>query len=55
MNEKVWHEIFKDYVACYEAIETLTKHSIFDEEEKEVHEHNLLHAIIETMRSEVEE
>lgn len=51
---EVWKSIFEEYVQCYEAIETLWRNSIFDDEEKEVHEHNLLHGIIETMRSEIE-
>lgn len=56
MNEKVWHEIFKKYIECYKAIQTLAKNGIIDcEEEKAVHEHNLLWQIIEDMRIEVEE
>lgn len=54
MNEKSWHKIFKQYIECYTAIQTLEKNGIFDEEEKAVHEHNLLFQIIETMKSEIE-
>lgn len=50
---EVWRNIFKQYVKCYVAIQTLYEHGIFDEEERAAHEHNLLHEIIETMRSEV--
>lgn len=53
MNE-VWKRIFKEYVDSYEAIQTLERNSIFDEEEKAVHEHNLLFGIIETMKQETE-
>lgn len=52
MNE-AWKNIFKKHVDCYEAIETLSENAIFDEEEKAVHEHNLLWQIIEDMRSEL--
>lgn len=52
---EVWMNIFKEYIACYEAIQLLARKGIFDEEEKAVHEHNLLFEIIETMRSEIEE
>lgn len=54
MNE-VWKSIFKKYIDCYNSIEILAQNGIFDEEEKNVHEHNLLFEIIETMRSEVED
>lgn len=53
MNE-VWNRIFKRYIKCYEAIEVLAMEGIIDEEEKSVHEHNLLFNIIETMKTEVE-
>lgn len=53
MNE-VWKRIFKDYIACFEAVQLLHYKDIFDEEEKAVHEHNLLFNIIETMRTEIE-
>lgn len=52
---EVWKRIFARYIRSYESIELLAKEEIFDEEEKAVHEHNLLFQIIQTMRSEVEE
>ena len=54
MNEEQ-KRILKEYIKCYESIQTLHRNSIFDDEEKEVHEHNLLFSIIETMKIEVEE
>lgn len=50
----IWKQIFEEYVKCYEAIQILARKGIFDEEEKAVHEHNLLYEIIETMKQEVE-
>ena len=50
----VWKDIFKEKIKCYEAIQLLEKNGIFDEEEKVVHEHNLLFEIIVTMKTEVE-
>lgn len=52
---EVWKSIFEKYIKCYEAIETLHMNGILDEEEKAVHEHNLLFNIVETMKTEVEE
>lgn len=52
MNE-VWKNIFKEYIESYEAIQTLERNSIFDDEEKTVHEHNLLFNIIEIMKDEL--
>lgn len=54
MNES-WKKALKKYIACYEAIQLLEHEDIFDEEEKSVHEHNLLFNIVEAFRSEVEE
>lgn len=54
MNE-AWKRIFKEYISSYNAIQTLTRNDLFDEEEKAVHEHNLLFNIIQTMKMEVEE
>lgn len=45
--------IFNKYLKCYEAIQVLHDNGILDEEEKAVHEHNLLHSIIVMMDSEV--
>ena len=47
--------IFEKHIDSYNAIQILHENGIFDEEEKAVHEHNLLHKIIETMESEVDE
>ena len=52
MNE-VWKRIFKEKIECYQSILILFDQGIFDEEEKNVFEHNLLHSIIETMKSEI--
>ena len=46
---------YKKYINSYKAIQTLYENGILDEEEKAVHEHNLLHNIIVTMESEVDE
>ena len=46
---------YKKHIDSYKAIQTLYENGILDEEEKAVHEHNLLHNIIVTMESEVEE
>lgn len=51
---EVWKRIFKDNIDCYRSIQILAKRGIFDEEEKAIHEHNLLFDIIETMKSELE-
>ena len=53
--DKVWKGIFREYVECYQAIQTLSKNGILGDEEKAVHEHNLLFNLVETMKSEVEE
>ena len=47
--------VFKQCIKCYEGIEVLAFNNIFDDEEKAVHEHNLLHNIIEVMKTEVAE
>lgn len=52
---EVWKSIFKKYVEGYKAIQHLESLGIIDEEEKAVHEHNLLFQIIDTMQSEIEE
>ena len=45
--------IFAKYLKCYKAIQVLHDNGIFDEEEKSVHEHNLLHSIMIMVESEV--
>lgn len=52
MNEAI-ENFFKKSIKSYEAIETLSYNGLFDEEEKHVHEHNLLFGIIDMMRSEL--
>lgn len=52
---EVWKAIFRKYIDSYKAIQTLHENGIMDEEEKAVNEHNLLHNIMVTMESEVEE
>ena len=54
MNE-AWKRISKKYIECYEAINTLERADIFDEEEAMIHKGNLLKKIVEDFRSEVEE
>lgn len=46
-------DVFKEYIAGFEGIQVLARIGVFDEEEKAIHEHNLLFNIIDTMRSEV--
>ena len=53
--QKIWNKIFVDYIACYEAIKTLEKNHLMDDEEVLVYKANLLKDIIETIMSEVEE
>ena len=53
--DPVWRNIFRKYIDSYKAIQTLHENGILDEEEKAVHEHNLLYNIMVTMESEVEE
>lgn len=52
MNEAI-ENFFEKSIKSYEAIETLSHNGLFDEEEKTVHEHNLLFGIIDMMRSEL--
>lgn len=54
MNE-AWRMIAKQYIDCYNAIQTLAMYGIIDEEEKTVHEHNLLHEIVGAFEGELEE
>ena len=51
---ETWKNIFRQNIKCYEAIQTLHEYGFLDEEEKAVHEHNLLFDIIETMLSEID-
>ena len=52
MNDML-KNIFAKYLKCYEAIQILHDNGIFNEEEKSVHEHNLLHSIMIMVESEV--
>ena len=54
MNEKVWHEIFKKYIECYEAIKTLKCHHVIDDDLETELETSLLEDIVYTFKSEVE-
>lgn len=53
MNE-VWHDIFKKYIDCYEAVQTLKKHLVIDDDFYQEIRSDLLEDIIETFKSEVE-
>lgn len=55
MNEKVWHEIFKNYIADFHAIDRLQVDGIVDDEYVAILKNKLLVDIIVTMQSEVEE
>ena len=52
MND-ILKSIFTKYLKCYEAIKVLSDNGMFDEEEKAVHEHNLLHSMMLMVESEV--
>ncbi len=56
MNEKVWHDIFKDWIKANEAIYTLYRNDVITEWDKANELRcKLLDEIIETVKSEVEE
>lgn len=54
MNEKLWHDIFKKYVGCYDAIAKLQEYDIAESETTDQLYFNLLEDIITTFKSEVE-
>lgn len=54
MNEKLWREIFKKYIDCYEATQTLKKHLVIDDDFYQEIRGDLLDEIVETFKSEVE-
>ena len=54
MNEKIWHEIFKKYIDCYEATQTLKKHFVIDDDLEQEMKVQLLGDIIATFKGEVE-
>ena len=51
----VWKKIFKDYIECNNAIQTLAKNGIVDADKSLELYSILLHDIIETMKSEVKD
>lgn len=54
MNEKAWHDIFKKYIKCYEAVETIKKYFDIDDDYYQELISYLLEDIIVTFKSEVE-
>jgi len=54
MNEKVWHEIFKKHIECYEATQTLKMHLVIDDDLQQEIKVDLLDEIIATFKGEVE-
>ena len=54
MNEKVWKNIFKKYIQCYESIECLRDNHIIEPDDSIELKRNLLDDIIETFKQEVE-
>lgn len=56
MNEKVWHDIMKEYIQSYECIKFLHDKGVLDYEDEYLKLlTNLLDSIIATFESEVEE
>lgn len=53
--DNTWRNIFRDFIACYAAIETLEKNGVIKDDEVESHKYQLLDNIIEAMKNEVEE
>lgn len=51
----VWKRIFNNYIASYNAIDTLELNGITEDDETNAMRLKLLDEIIETMKSEVEE
>ena len=54
MNEQVWNKTFRKYIECYEAVQTLKKHLVIDDDFYQEIRSNLLDDIIVTFKSEVE-
>lgn len=52
MNES-WRDIFKKYIECHEAIDTLRNNCVIDDISQQEIRNNLLDDIIETFKSEV--
>ena len=56
MNEKVWHDIFKDWIEAYKAIDKLYTSGVIEEfEDTRILRCKLLNEIIETVKSEADE
>lgn len=53
--DNTWRNIFKNYVACYEAIQTLGNNDILVGADYENASTKLLEDIIDTMRREIKE
>ena len=54
MNE-AWKNFSKKCIESYDALQTLNANGLMLEEEKAVHEHNLLVEILSTMKTEVDD
>lgn len=54
MDKRIWGDIFKKYLGCYEAIGKLQENDIADSEITDQLYFNLLDDIITTFKSEVE-
>lgn len=54
MNE-AWRNIFREYVACYEALQILGSNDILVDKDYENASTKLLEDIIESMRQEIKE
>lgn len=53
--DNTWRMIFRKYISCHEAIHTLEINCVIDGDEADSHRNQLLHEIIETMKSEIQE
>jgi hypothetical protein len=53
--DNTWRNIFREYVSCYEALQTLGSNDILVGEDYENANTKLLEEIIDTMRREIEE
>lgn len=54
MNE-AWKNFSKKCIESYDSLQTLEANGLIDEEEKAVHEHNLLFEILSIMKTEVDD
>lgn len=53
--DNTWRNIFRDFVDCYEALDTLGNNGILDDVAYEEAKYKLLDNIIEAMRQEIKE